>query len=134
MFEKLKSFFGTADTGTMKNEIKKETKNEVSAQEKKQALLKAVQFWQEGRYERATELCRRYNISDGDFAKAQIAYSRIQPSSVTDEEKEKAVVQAVYLWQQGKYQRAVELYKRYGISDRDFTRYMVAGLNQEKGK
>ena len=39
MFEKLKSFFGTADTGTMKNEIKKETKNEVSAQEKKQAVL-----------------------------------------------------------------------------------------------
>ena len=134
MFEKLKSFFGTADTGTVKNEIKKEADKEITAQKKKQALLKSVQFWQEGRYERATELCRRYNISDGDFAKAQIAYSRIQPSSVTDEEKEKAVVQAVYLWQQGKYQRAVELYKRYGISDRDFSRYMVAGFKNENKK
>ncbi len=134
MFEKLKSFFGVVDTKEVKIATKKDIKKEAVAQEKKQALLKAVQLWCEGKYERATELYKRYGITDSEFAQAELAYSRAQPSSITTEDKELAVRKAVYLWQQGKYQRAVELYKRYGISDKDFSRYMVAGMRQEDKK
>ena len=134
MFEKLKSFFGVVDTKEVKNVTEKDVKKDDVANERKQALLKAVQLWYEGRYERATELYKRYGITDSEFVQAKLAYSRAQPSSVSTQEKEQAVIKAVYLWRQGKYQRAVELYKRYGISDRDFSRYMVAGMRQEDAK
>lgn len=51
--------------------------------------------------------------------------------AITPEEKAAALKQAVRLWLADKYSHAVDLYKRYGISDAEFTQAMlIASRNQ----
>lgn len=50
---------------------------------------------------------------------------------ITEEEKLSALRESVRLWQMGKYQRATELYRRYGITDREFSRALVTYMHME---
>ena len=51
---------------------------------------------------------------------------------ITREEKIAALKEAVRLWNIGKYSRAVDLYKRYEITDKEFTRALHIVRNQER--
>ena len=53
---------------------------------------------------------------------------------ITEEEKFSALREAVRLWQIGKYKRATELYRRYGITDREFSRALVGDISRRAGK
>lgn len=50
---------------------------------------------------------------------------------ITREEQIAALKEAVRLWRIGKHQRAVELYKRYGITDRQFSQALVGSMHSE---
>lgn len=48
-----------------------------------------------------------------------------QRKPITKEKQISALKQAVKLWNSGKPKRAVELYKRYGITDAQFSKALI---------
>ena len=51
--------------------------------------------------------------------------------SITKEQQMSVLREAVRLWRIGKHKRAVELYKRYGITDRQFSQALVSSMHSE---
>ena len=50
---------------------------------------------------------------------------------ITKEQQMSALREAVRLWRMGKYKRAVDLYQRYGITDRQFSQALVGLMHSE---
>ena len=48
---------------------------------------------------------------------------------ITKEQQMSALREAVRLWRTGKYKRAVDLYQRYGITDRQFSQALVGSMH-----
>ena len=106
-------------------------KVEYSPEEKASALCLAVKYWSNKEYQKATELCKKYNISTDTLASANLAYQRSQPLSVNTKEKASALQLALKYWNNGEYAKAMKICKKYGISDRDFSYAMVQNMHKE---
>lgn len=62
----------------------------------------------------------------------QVKDAPIKEATPNDSQKTAALRKAIEWWSVGKYQRAVELYKRYGITDREFARALVGSLRESE--
>ena len=106
-------------------------KSEPSPEEKASALRLAVKYWNNKEYQKATELCKKYNIDTETLASASLAYQKNQPTSVDTNEKASALRLALKYWNNGECAKAMKICKKYGISDRDFSYAMVQNMHKK---
>lgn len=67
-----------------------------------------------------------------DACGRKFSKNTVRESSPNNSNKIIALRKAVEWWSVGKYQKAVELYKKYGISDREFARALLGSLRESE--
>lgn len=105
-------------------------KTEPSKEEKAYALRLAVKYWNNKEYQKATELCKKYNIDMETLTSASLSYQKTQSASVDTSEKASALRLALKYWNNSEYAKAMKICKKYGISDRDFSYAMVQNMHK----
>lgn len=105
-------------------------RKELSLEERNALLMSIASYWYKGEHQFALECCKKYGFSSKEFAQAQLVYSRKQPSSIDSQEKLAALRLALKYWNEGQYQKAMDLCVKYGISNRDFSCALVASMKK----
>lgn len=98
--------------------------------EKEAALRYAVDLWLKSEYQKATEICKKYGISTKDSSQAFASASLRQTPQITTDEQKQAVRLALKYWNEGQYSKAMDICKKYKISDQTFSHALVAFMRQ----